>query len=89
MSRRMDAPLDGYTVLTEHTVVERFPLKIAAIEAYEDRLVVGTSDGSLVVLEGNLTGSPEASENARPKTHKSVKARSLPLCATRLCQSRA
>lgn len=74
MSRRVDAPLDGYTVLIEHVVVERFPLEISAVDAFEDRVVVGTTDGSLVVLEGNLRGAPEG-QSARPKTDKSVRVR--------------
>lgn len=80
MSRRGDAPLDGYTVLIEHPIAERFPLEISAIDAFEQRLVVGTADGSLVVLEGNLRGA-QAGPSGRAEAERGVKARLL-------CQSR-
>jgi hypothetical protein len=40
----------GHTVLRAQTVVQNFPLRIEAADAWGDALVVGTSDGALLVF---------------------------------------
>ena len=39
-----------HTVLRAHTVVQNFPLRIEAADAWGDALVVGTSEGALLVF---------------------------------------
>ncbi len=40
----------GHTVLRAHVVVQDFPLRITAADAWGDAIVVGTADGALVTF---------------------------------------
>ena len=54
----------GHTVLRAHAVVRNFPLRISAADAWGDALVVGTTDGSLLMFaEAEAAGgAPRAAD---------------------------
>lgn len=68
----MAAPLSGHAVLRAHVVVQNFPLRITAADAWGRAVVVGTADGALVVFA-------EADEQASPSSEPQFEARH-PVC---------
>ena len=76
MSRKrfsMAAPLSGHAVLRAHVVVQNFPLRITAADAWGRAVVVGTADGALVVF------AEAADEQASPSAEPQFEARH-PVC---------
>ena len=70
----MATPLSGHAVLRAHVVVQNFPLRITAADAWGRAIVVGTADGALVAFA-------EAEEQASPSSDPQFEARHPVCCA--------